>query len=284
LTISSRVRRTIKGVTPHALVMAIIRSQTVKRRRSDALRSVSASVNEIRNAYSYKAAIDFIGAIGLPRESAIGGSIPQLSLEFCSAALDDLLPKGVPLIGLHVGNFLGISLCHFVDYVRKKSDQSVIVSIDPNLTCMGIQDPQKHVISILNYFGLQRNAVVCVGYSNEKSISNDGNIHIDDKGLEYDPFSEYRNEESCENVLSNLCTIWEGRFDFAVVDGNHERSYLQGETSVVKRLLKPEGVLILDDVSDAWVDIKAEFDDLRSKGWRAVNADGRVGVLRSTPQ
>ena len=63
--------------------------------------------------------------------------------------------------------------------------------------------------------------------------------------------------------------------------GVHEGSYLHRETAMVRNLLKPNGILVLDDVSDAWVEIKAEFDDLRSKGWRAVAADGRVGILQS---
>jgi hypothetical protein len=44
----------------------------------------------------------------------------------------------------------------------------------------------------------------------------------------------------------------------------------------VKNLLKPEGILILDDVSDAWSEIKDEYTGLQFKGWRAVGADGRV--------
>jgi hypothetical protein len=31
----------------------------------------------------------------------------------------------------------------------------------------------------------------------------------------------------------------------------------------------------------AWTEIKAEYDGLLSNGWRAVAADGRVGVLQS---
>ncbi len=50
---------------------------------------------------------------------------------------------------------------------------------------------------------------------------------------------------------------------------------------MARRLLKPEGILILDDVSDAWTEIKAEYDGLQSNGWRAVAADGRVGLLQS---
>jgi len=276
VAVSSWIARTAKSVLPHGVVMATIR--TLKRRRLKAFNPAVWSTNQI--PYSYDAAINFLSARGVPRNSAIGGSIPDTSLDFCSEVLDRLLPKGTPLMGLHVGNFVGISLCYFTNYVRNKNDKSVIMSIDPNLTCMGIHDPQGHVISLLNYFGLQRNALIFVGYSTKKSISNDGSTFIDEKGLEYDPFSSYQNEQSCEHVLENLCVLSESRFDFAIMDGNHERSYLQGETLIVKRLLKPGGILILDDVSDVWTEIKAEFDELRAKDWSAVAANGRVGVLQ----
>ena len=145
----------------------------------------------------------------------------------------------------------------------------------------GIEYTQKHVIAILNHFGLQKNAIICVGYSTNKTVSNDGVAFTDQNGIEYDPYSGFQSEQSCENTLPNLCAISEGKFDFAVVDGNHEGSHLRRETAIVRRLLKPEGILILDDVSDAWTEIKAEYDNLRTKGWRAVAADGRVGVLQA---
>ena len=82
-------------------------------------------------------------------------------------------------------------------------------------------------------------------------------------------------------MLRNLITFSEGRFDFVMLDGNHERNYLQTEIAKVRRLLKPGGVLVLDDVSEAWADIKKEYEELGSQGWRAVGADGRVGILQS---
>ena len=123
--------------------------------------------------------------------------------------------------------------------------------------------------------------MILVGYSGLKSISNDGVTFIDDTGLEYDPVSSFSSELSCEDVLRNLITFSEGRFDFVMLDGNHERSYLQTEIAKVRRLLKPGGVLVLDDVSEAWADIKKEYEELGSKGWRALGADGRVGILQS---
>ncbi len=281
--INTQVVRAVKYVMPHGLVQQILRSQAVRRRRITAHNTAHASVVAEPIPYSHSAAIEFHCARGLPRGHVVGGSIPESSLAFCSRTLDDLIPTAEerPLIGLHVGNFLGVSLSHFVNYVRRRNEKSVITSVDPNLKHQGIDYTQKHVIAILNHFGLQRNAIVCVGYSGEKTVSNEGIAFVDEKGVEYDPFSEFQSEQSCENTLSNLCAISQSKFDFAVVDGNHDGRHLQWEIAMVRRLLKPEGILILDDVSDAWAEIKAEYDNLQTKGWRAVTADGRVGILQS---
>jgi hypothetical protein len=281
--ISPKVIHAVKYVMPHGIVQQIFRAQAARRHLINAHNSAHASVAAQRVPYSYSAAIEFHCARGLPRGHVVGGSMTDATLAFCSKTLDDLIPPtdNKPLVGLHVGNFLGVSLSHFVNYVRQRNENSIVVSIDPDLTHRGIEHPQKHVIAILNHFGLQGNAIICVGYSGKKAISNDGVVFLGETGVEYDPYKGFQGEQSCEDALSNLCAMSEGRFDFAVVDGNHEGSYLQRETTIVRRLLRPEGVLILDDVSDAWAEIKAEFDDLRSKGWRAVGADGRVGVLQS---
>jgi predicted O-methyltransferase YrrM len=98
--------------------------------------------------------------------------------------------------------------------------------------------------------------------------------------MEYDPYSKFNDEQSCEDVLANLALLSPGRFDFAVVDGNHEGSHLRKETALLRPLLREGGVLILDDVSDAWSEIKAEYDGLQTNGWSAVGGDGRVRILR----
>lgn len=283
--VSSQLARTAKNILPHGLVMKIIRSEAVRRRRIATVQnSAEALKPSAREAYSYSAAIEFHVANGLPRGHVVAGSIPESSLEFCSANFDKFLSAtaDAPLIGLHVGNFVGVSLCHVADYARKKNEASVVVSIDPNLPHRGIENPQNRVASILNHFGLQRNAMILAGFSGQKSISNDGVTFIGEAGEEYDPFSSFSEELSCEEVLRNLITISEGRFDFAMLDGNHDRSYLQVEIAKVRRLLKPNGLLVLDDVSEAWEDIKKEYEELHAQGWRALGADGRVGVLQKT--
>jgi predicted O-methyltransferase YrrM len=72
-----------------------------------------------------------------------------------------------------------------------------------------------------------------------------------------------------------------GRFDFAVMDGNHDATYLRKETEIVMSILRPGGVLILDDLDDNWAGIKAEYVALSSRGWRPIGADGRMGILQA---
>lgn len=272
---------TVKFVMPYGIVQHIFRSKAARRRRMEAHNAAYASVVKQQAKYSYGAAVEFHRSRGITSGHLTFGSMPEATLDFCSRSLDALLPdEGRPLVGLHVGNFLGISLSHFTDYVRRRNERSVIFSIDPNIQHEGIESPQSHVIAILNNFGLQRNAIVGVGYSTHKTISNDGISFVGPNGDEYDPYSNFKAEQSCEDVLPNLAMLSPGRFDFAVVDGNHEGGHLKREVSVVAALLGSGGLLILDDVSDAWSEIKAEYDGLQAHGWRAVGADGRVGILQ----
>lgn len=266
-----------KNVLPHGLVTRVIRSQAVRRKRIAAI-----PIRTVRSQYSYRESIEFLCARGLLRDHVVGGSIPEASLDFCEKHLNALLPTDRPIVALHVGNFLGISLAYFVDYARSRHKNSVVISIDPNLTHRGIRNPQDHVIALLTHFGLQHNSMISVGYSGSKSVSNDGFAFADDGGREYDPFAAHDAEQACESSLTNLCTLSKGCFDFALMDGNHDASYLRRETEIVGSLLGPGGTLILDDVDDSWADIKAEFGKLGAAGWRAVGADGRVGILQAS--
>jgi hypothetical protein len=74
-------------------------------------------------------------------------------------------------------------------------------------------------------------------------VSNDG---VEFNG--YDPFASHASEQACENAIANLSILWSRRFDFAVMDGNHDASYLRQETDAARDILSKGGILILDDV------------------------------------
>ncbi len=272
----------IKNIMPHGIVSSMIRVRD-KRRLAEIKRRVKMQeqVRDGRQAeFSHQAAIQFHTARGLAFHHVCDGSIPEVSLKYCSKMLDEQMPGTRPLIGLHVGNFVGVSLCHFLNYVKRRSRESVVVSVDPNLSHRGIARPQEHTIMLANYFGLQDNLIVCVGYSCEKSISNDGKSFEDATGKDYDPFAAFAEEMACEQQLLNLSRTSANQFDFAVLDGNHDGDYLGREVELIRKLLKPAGLLILDDITDSWEDIKQKFVELQSKGWRTLGTDGRVGILQ----
>jgi hypothetical protein len=183
---STSAKDILKSVLPHGVVMATIRSKAVRRARMSALSKKSMPNGA---SYSYSSAIEFHCSRGLPRQHVVEGSIPEDSLTFCGSILDQLSKTDRPLLGLHVGNFVGESLVYFAAYARARNDKSLIVSVDPNLPHRGIDDPQKHTIALLNHFNLQSNVIICVGYSGQKSVSNDGLSFIGMDGSEYDSLS-----------------------------------------------------------------------------------------------
>jgi predicted O-methyltransferase YrrM len=226
--------------------------------------------------YSYQDSIDHLVSQGFDRTQVVEGSMPEESLDHVAKAIQ-MIPNSGPLNMLHIGNFVGISLSYLSHALVARNGNSVIVSIDPNLPHRGIQRPAEAVIRLLNRYGLQRNSVVLTGYSLAKSISNDGTIFDG----QYDPFEQYNAEASCERQLDCLARLGATSFDVAVVDGNHETEYLRQEVAAVRRLLRPGGLLVIDDVCASWSNIQKVYTSLRNGDMKEVAADGRVGILQN---
>ena len=75
------------------------------------------------------------------------------------------------------------------------------------------------------------------------------------------------------------------RFDVALIDGSHDPAYLRRELVVIVRLLEEGGLLMLDDVSTAYPEVRVVFDELVDRPeWplEKVGRDERLGVLRKT--
>lgn len=222
----------------------------------------------------YEEMLSFLMGRGIPEEHLRDGSIPPSSLEFIVSEIVDLLPP-VPAHGyhgLHVGNFVGISLASVTGALAAMHPSSVMVSIDPNLTHRGIEHPQDHVLALLKRFNLQNNSLVIGGYSQSKSISNDG-VTFDG----YDPATAFAGEAACENCLASLTRLG-GKFHLALVDGNHEGDYVSRELRALAPLLAEGAVLVMDDVNQAWDEIASIFASLDEYGFEAKSSDGRVGL------
>ena len=242
--------------------------------RADAFkRTVGEIAQPAAAAYSRSEAISFLSGMGCDRVQVEAGSMPESSLVYSCQQLQQHL-QNRPVAGLHVGNFVGVSLCHYADFARRLDESSVVVSIDPNLPHRGIRNPQEKVISCLNYFGLQGNAMLLTGFTLEKNASNDG-VRITP---DYDPAVEYRAEVSCENQLSILSRLMPNTFDFVVIDGNHEANYLSRETTLAHRLLKPGGIMVMDDVD--WKSLGDVYRGLDRTLFEDLGFDGRVGLAK----
>ncbi|MFI5386238.1 MAG: class I SAM-dependent methyltransferase [Fimbriimonadales bacterium] len=226
--------------------------------------------------YSQTDVLDFLCSLGQDLEEVTGGSIPESSRVYACQAIEQH-PGTRPVYGLHVGNFVGVSLCHFTNFVRQLDESSTIVSIDPNLPHRGIHHPMDSVIRCLNRYGLQGNSLILTGYSLEKSVSNDG-VPVAD----YDPGVEFSREQSCENQLPQLVRILPASFDFAVIDSNHEERYLTSEIEAIGRLLKTGGLLILDDVD--WDELGKVYRGIDLARYDNLGTDGRIGLLRKKPE
>jgi hypothetical protein len=244
------------------------RAKRIEQVKKMALASKTLNATEIESVY------EFLQKRGVNREQAFYGSMPEKSLIEIEKVLVKFYKGNEPIYGLHIGNFVGVSLCYITEVVRQIHQKSVVFSIDPNLPHRGISSPQDHVAALLCACGLQENSVIIAGYSGKKSISNDGNFYTPD----YDPVKMFCVECACENTLDNLKRIVSSAFDFAVLDGNHEGSYLAQELETLMPMMKPNSIIMLDDVSPHWNEIQEIYQSIHKYGLVPFAADGRVGI------
>ena len=217
--------------------------------------------------------IALLGSWGLDVEQINLGSIPTPDLE----AICNFIRINYrnPLIGVHVGNFVGVSLAYIATKL-KNNEQNVIISIDPNLTHRGISNTEEVVTKLLQALDVQDVVVRIIGYSLDKSVSNDGVAY----GTDYNPLQHFLTENAPEWQLKNLLKILEDRVDFIMLDGNHDSGYLREEVKICYELLHEGGVIFLDDISEAWQGLKQVFDELSSEQiFSAQHIGTRTGVL-----
>jgi hypothetical protein len=229
--------------------------------------------------FSYEQAVAVLMSRGLDERAIRMGSIQARSMRLAG----DLIARNAPprpLRALHVGNYVGLSLAALSDILVKHDPRSLVVSVDPNIPHLGVDDPQSHVLALLSHFGLQNNNVVICGYTLQKSLGNNGVVSADG----YDPVANFAGELACENTLANFEHLGQ-RFDLALVDGNHDADYLRRELEVLVRLIDDGGLLILDDVSHVYKAIRKLFKEVAAdSAWplEKIANDDRLGILRKT--
>jgi predicted O-methyltransferase YrrM len=223
--------------------------------------------------FSYGAALDFLDDQGIDPDQTRVGSMPLASLAFMRTHLDRL-GTSRPLLALHVGNFLGVSLAYLAHALSERHLGSKVVSIDPNLTHRGVPRTMETVLRLLTHFGLEDRVAILTGYSLEKNLGNQGELFPG-----YDPLANWAHERACTQQLALLVALAPSRFDLCLMDGNHDGDYLRRELDRVQGLLRPGGLLVLDDVSNGWPEIQSVFDAISPDRFQRVGADGRIGVL-----
>jgi predicted O-methyltransferase YrrM len=256
---------------PHSVVMMagdVLNRPDRRLEESLALQREHAAGRD-HSQYSFEAAVAHLLARGLPEPEVRAGSMPEESLTRCRDVLRDRLAATRPLTILHVGNFVGVSLSWFADLARAWSDDSRVIAIDPNVTHRGLERPQEHVISLLTAFGLEDLVLLVTGYTLGKNPSD---LDLDD------PRGHFARDQSCPNALPKLAGLAPGRVDVAVMDGNHEPVYLRRELAEIRTLLRPGGLLVLDDVFD-WRSLAPVAAELEaSPGASLLARDDRFGV------
>lgn len=225
-----------------------------------------------RPRFDYEEAVAFLGRSGCDAGQVREGSIDEASIRFADAHLV-AHSEARELLGLHIGNFVGVSLAAFAYFAWMRHPGSLVVGLDPNITHRGIHAPQDKALQLLWFLNLQRNAMVITGYSLEKTMGNDGMANG------HDPLETLSQEVSCELQLPALARLLPGRFDFCVIDGNHDAGYLRREIDEVDVLLKPKGRLLLDDIGWQWPDLQQAYRAIDAKRYTKVATNGRIGVM-----
>ena len=214
--------------------------------------------------------LDTLAGWGVDRWQADHASVPEVDLAAVAGCLAEIPP---PLAGVHVGNFVGVSLAYLARVLCRLDEASAIVSIDPDLPHRGIPDTEKIASRLLETYGLSRMVVRVWGYSLGKTIANDGVV---DGG--YDPREHYANEIAPEFALESLAKILAGRADFVYLDGHHQAEYLRDEIDASLRLLKPGGMLFVDDMQAPFLEAVWSQEGAR-RGLAMSRIGTRTGVL-----
>ncbi len=225
----------------------------------------------------YNCVISDLVEKGLDEDQVRAGSMPFKSLLAVKNIIDKNFSNST-IIALHVGNFVGVSLAFFTKSILDSCKQnSLVISIDPNLTHRGISNPMEYSNYLLGKYNLDKNSLVVCGYSLDKSVSNDGE-NYDEK---YNPFEKFENENAPQNVLENLWLVRRNFIDLVLIDGNHEVSYLENEINKVSLLMRDTGIIILDDIDPVhWKDLFDLFEKLDRGQYRVLFTDNRIAVIQ----
>ena len=255
---------------PHTAVVLARQRSARSLRAPDTLPLVEAGE---QRPFDYEEAVSLLVSRGLSEDAVRTGSIPEPSLRVIGDAIERHLPTR-PLQVLHVGNYVGVSLAALSAAVIRHDPESTIVSVDPNLSPLGVEQPQGHVVALLSHFGLQRNNVVVCGYSLERA-------EVDTAAGRFGTAAP-AGEETLRSLERLGLT-----FDLVLIDGNHDAAYVRRELESLVRITTENALVVIDDVSHVYKDVRGLFKTIASDpSWpfQEVDRDERLGILRRSPQ
>ncbi|MFC2102921.1 hypothetical protein ACFLSS_00665 [Bacteroidota bacterium] len=268
----------LRFLLPHAIFLL---REKIKKKKLQLIRNKRiVKFNKMSSSfldYDYELSIQKLVEKELDEEQIREGSIPENSLDFLFKTIMRKLYELAPIKVLHIGNFVGVSLLYITESILKINPSSIVVSIDPNISHRGINNPMKYVNYLLNQFGFQKNSIILTGYSLEKNISNDGNP------LYFLKSDNTLNSESgycSSSILENLIKI-DANFNFALIDGNHEGNYLRREIELINKLLDKDGFLVIDDVNQNWEEVELVFQEIiKQQKYKFISTDNRIGIVQ----
>jgi len=205
--------------------------------------------------FNYAKAIKFLVSKGIKKESITNSTIDDTQLSQLNNFIEQEYGKN-KLLGLHVGSFLGVSFSGILSKMKSLNDDSVLVGIDPNIAQHEITKQLPYFTMLVNYLGLHENTVMLTGYPVEACL---------------------KNEYSAENVLRNLAFTSKNKFNFIFIEHGYGQQYLNRMLLAVDCLLKPNGVLIINDKLLTAKDI---FSQLNFLLYKQDNNTDKIKVFR----
>lgn len=251
-------------------------AEKAERIRRQKLAGETARTQMATGGYSYAAALRELVGYGIEGADIHAASLFRGSLELCAQTLERYLVTDRPVVGLHIGNYLGVSLCFFLDWMKRTHPDGLVISIDPNIAHQGVENPQQYVTRLAEHFGLTRQHVLIVGYTLEKNMG-DGNDSASE--AKTDASMRQSHESAPEDVLPHLARLGV-KIDFVLIDGNHDAAYLTRELQWIEQMLNERAILIFDDVSEYWARMQNVYETLASgREYVEVGRDSRLGIL-----
>jgi len=144
--------------------------------------------------------------------------------------------------GLQIGGFVGVAHCCLA---RMLSYKGTICTVDPNLTHRYIKNPLLVLFQLVQHFNLSSNSMLVCGHANEQM---------------------------------RIFAAMGMKFDFIILDGNHDYSFVANEIKLADPILKSGGYLVLDDI-DYWDGPKKAIDETLP-GYVRIELDSRAGLLQ----